>query len=80
VVLETTGASDFSVSVRSNPYRLVVEIRKAGQSEHGGALANLPKTTAVEAQPELAPAPAIKAENKPAGRLRATRAQVPFGA
>jgi len=71
VVLETTGASDFSVSVRSNPYRLVVEIRKAGQSEHGGALANLPKTTALEAQPELAPAPAVKAENKPAGRLRA---------
>jgi N-acetylmuramoyl-L-alanine amidase len=71
VVLETTGASDFSVSLRSNPYRLVVEIRKAGQSEHGGALANLPKTTAVEAQPELAPAPAVKAENKPAGRLRA---------
>ena len=31
VVLETTGASDFSVSLKSNPYRLVVEIRKAGQ-------------------------------------------------
>ena len=30
VVLETTGASDFSVSLQSNPYRLVVEIRKRG--------------------------------------------------
>jgi N-acetylmuramoyl-L-alanine amidase len=71
VVLETTGASDFSVSLRSNPYRLVVEIRKAGQPEHGGALANLPKTTAVAVQPELAPAPPVMAKNKPAGRLRA---------
>ena len=43
VVLETTGASDFSVSLQSNPYRLVVEIRKAGQPEHDGALANLPE-------------------------------------
>ena len=30
VVLETTGASDFSVSLQSKPYRLVVEIRKRG--------------------------------------------------
>jgi N-acetylmuramoyl-L-alanine amidase len=30
VVLETTGASDFSVSLKSHPYRLVVEIREAG--------------------------------------------------
>ncbi len=29
VVLETNGPSDFSVSMQSNPYRLVVEIRKA---------------------------------------------------
>ena len=28
VVLETNAASDFSVSLKSNPYRLVVEIRK----------------------------------------------------
>jgi len=33
VVLETTGASDFSVSMQSNPYRLVVEIRKAGNPD-----------------------------------------------
>ena len=34
VVLETTGASDFSVSLQSNPYRLVVEIRKRGAMDH----------------------------------------------
>ncbi len=30
VVLETKGASNFSVSLEANPYRLVVEIRKLG--------------------------------------------------
>jgi N-acetylmuramoyl-L-alanine amidase len=30
VVLETKGNSDFSVSLESNPYRLVVEVRAAG--------------------------------------------------
>jgi len=30
VVLETNGASDFSVSLEPNPYRLVVEVRKLG--------------------------------------------------
>ena len=68
VVLETTGASDFSVSLKSNPYRLVVEIREAGQPEHGGALANLPKTTAVVAPPALVPAPRAKAKNKLEGQ------------
>ena len=33
IVLETNGPSDFSVSVQSNPYRLVVEIRKAAQTK-----------------------------------------------
>jgi N-acetylmuramoyl-L-alanine amidase len=71
VVLETTGASDFSVSLKSNPYRLVVEIRAAGQPEHGGALANLPKTTAVVAPPALVPAPPAKAKNRLDGQARA---------
>ena len=31
VVLETTGASDFSVSLQLNPYRLVVEIRRTAK-------------------------------------------------
>ena len=34
IVLETNGASDFSVSLQSNPYRLVVEIRKAAKAEN----------------------------------------------
>ena len=34
VVLETNEASDFSVSLQSKPYRLVVEIRKAAKGDH----------------------------------------------
>jgi len=33
VVLETTGASNFSVSLEENPYRLVVEVRKIGAAQ-----------------------------------------------
>jgi N-acetylmuramoyl-L-alanine amidase len=69
VVLETTGASDFSVSLQSNPYRLVVEIRKAGQSLHS-AIADLPKTTVVVPQPALTPTPPARSENKLDGRPR----------
>jgi N-acetylmuramoyl-L-alanine amidase/putative methionine-R-sulfoxide reductase with GAF domain len=71
VVLETTGASSFSVSLQSNPYRLVVEIRKAGRTEHGGALADLPKATIVLPQPALIPAPSSRTGNKVDGQLRA---------
>ncbi len=46
VVLETNGASNFSVSLQSNPYRLVVEIRKAskgiGEPESRVPQTNLP--------------------------------------
>ncbi len=70
VVLETTGASDFSVSLKSNPYRLVVEIREAGRPERPGALANLPKNTAAVSPPALVPAPPVKAEKKLAGQAR----------
>jgi N-acetylmuramoyl-L-alanine amidase/GAF domain-containing protein len=41
VVLETTGASDFSVSLEPNPYRLVVEVRKAGNKPHPRAKIDL---------------------------------------
>jgi N-acetylmuramoyl-L-alanine amidase len=71
VVLETTGASDFSVSLQSNPYRLVVEIRKAGATEHGGALAKLPKSISSLPEPALMPVPPARAENKINGQLRA---------
>src|ERR1700690_1024667 len=70
VVLETTGASDFSVSLQSNPYRLVVEIRKAGQPLHS-AIADLPKATVVVPQPALTSTPPARAENKSAGQPRA---------
>jgi N-acetylmuramoyl-L-alanine amidase/putative methionine-R-sulfoxide reductase with GAF domain len=41
VVLETKGASDFSVSLESNPYRLVVEIRKPGTKPRARAKIDL---------------------------------------
>jgi N-acetylmuramoyl-L-alanine amidase len=41
VVLETTGASDFSVSLEPNPYRLVVEVRKSGAKPHPRATVDL---------------------------------------
>jgi N-acetylmuramoyl-L-alanine amidase len=71
VVLETTGASDFSVTFQSNPYRLVVEIRKAGQPPRDGALAGLPKSTAVLAKPVLPSAASPKAGKKLDGQVRA---------
>ncbi|HYM07446.1 MAG TPA: N-acetylmuramoyl-L-alanine amidase [Terriglobales bacterium] len=70
VVLETTGASDFSISLQSNPYRLVVEIRKPGQTPHDGALADLPKSTAVVAQPALPSVPTPQAGKKLSGQAR----------
>ncbi|MGH9538089.1 MAG: N-acetylmuramoyl-L-alanine amidase [Terriglobales bacterium] len=50
VVLETTGASDFSVSEQSNPYRLVVQIKKAAKPENSAA-SDLPKADL--SQPDL---------------------------
>jgi len=67
VVLETTGASNFSVSLQSNPYRLVVEMRNADKAEH--AVPDLPKTD-VKPQAALLPAAPARAENKLEGRLR----------
>ncbi len=69
VVLETTGASDFSVSLQSKPYRLVVEIRKAGQPQNP-ALGHLPKSTSAAPQPASIPAAPAKAENKLDRQLR----------
>jgi N-acetylmuramoyl-L-alanine amidase len=64
VVLETTGASDFSVSLQSNPYRLVVEIRKATQSP-SGPVSGLSKSGVIAApQPPSLTVPA-PARNKP---------------
>jgi N-acetylmuramoyl-L-alanine amidase len=41
VVLETQVASDFSVSLEANPYRLVVEVRKQGAKPHDRAKIDL---------------------------------------
>jgi N-acetylmuramoyl-L-alanine amidase len=41
VVLETKGASDFSVSLESNPFRLVVEVRKLGSRPRARAKIDL---------------------------------------
>jgi N-acetylmuramoyl-L-alanine amidase len=43
VVLETNGPSDFSVSLQSNPYRLVVEIHKAGKTDRS-AISDAPRS------------------------------------
>ena len=67
VVLETTGASNFSVSLQSNPYRLVVELRKGGAPEHG--VPDLPKA-AVKPQTALLPAAPARTGNKLEGQLR----------
>lgn len=67
VVLETTGASDFSVSLQSNPYRLVVEIRKRGTLDRG--IPDLPKTD-IRPQTALMPTAPTRAENKLERQLR----------
>ena len=72
VVLETTGASDFSVSVQANPYRLVVEIRKAAKPESGPTADQHSAEVKTAIAPEPAPiAPAhARAENKLAGPVQ----------
>ncbi len=67
VVLETTGESDFSVSLQSNPYRLVVEIRKRGALDRG--VPELPKTD-IKPQTVLLPAAPARVQNKLEGQLR----------
>jgi N-acetylmuramoyl-L-alanine amidase/putative methionine-R-sulfoxide reductase with GAF domain len=58
IVLETTAHADFSVSLEPNPYRLVVEVRKAGASPKG-AVKRFPNATAAEKNelPILVPPP-----------------------
>ena len=56
--------------MQSNPYRLVVEIRKAGNSSEHSAVADLPKSTSLETQPALLPTPSTRSTNKLDGQLR----------
>ncbi len=71
VVLETKGASNFSVSLEANPYRLVVEIRKLGAKPRDQAKIDLfaPKGQAASAASPLA--------NAAAGIPKATPASPP---
>jgi N-acetylmuramoyl-L-alanine amidase len=72
VVLETTGASDFSVSVQANPYRLVVQIRKAAKPESGPIADQNPtetRATVTPQPPPVAPTPA-PAANKKSGQVQ----------
>ena len=78
VVLETTGASDFSVSLQSNPYRLVVEIRKAGQPMHGGGRRSAENDD--RSASSLDAGSFATAETRFDGQLQATGAEVPPGA
>jgi N-acetylmuramoyl-L-alanine amidase len=75
VVLETTGASDFSVSLQSNPYRLVVEIRRTAKPASGPVTALPPTglTAAIAPRP-----PSINAPDAAGNRLdRRLKATVP---
>jgi N-acetylmuramoyl-L-alanine amidase len=72
VVLETNGASDFSVSLEPNPYRLVVEVRKLGSKPRDRAKVDLfapvnPAPTAPTAQASASAPPAspVAANHKP---------------
>jgi len=61
VVLETRGASNFSVSLEPNPYRLVVEVRKIGSKPQSRTKVDLfgpaSPTEAVSQTPATASAP-----------------------
>jgi N-acetylmuramoyl-L-alanine amidase len=74
VVLETNGASDFSVSLEPNPYRLVVEVRKLGSKPRDRAKVDLfapvnpaPKEEGITAQAPANPPPAnqVASNQKP---------------
>jgi N-acetylmuramoyl-L-alanine amidase len=75
VVLETNGASDFSVSLEPNPYRLVIEVRKLGTKPGARtkvdlfAPANsapLDQTASKQAPSNLPPADQVAVNQKPA--------------
>jgi N-acetylmuramoyl-L-alanine amidase len=74
VVLETNGASDFSVSLEPNPYRLVVEIHKLGTGPRTRAKIDLfaplnpapmDQATAVQAPTNQPQADQVAANQKP---------------
>jgi N-acetylmuramoyl-L-alanine amidase len=75
VVLETNGASDFSVSLEPNPYRLVIEVRKLGTKPGARTKVDLfapinseplDQTATKQAPSNLPPADQVMANQKPA--------------
>ncbi|HMH07585.1 MAG TPA: N-acetylmuramoyl-L-alanine amidase, partial [Terriglobales bacterium] len=68
VVLETNGASDFSVSLQSKPYRLVVQIRKSAKREN----------SAISGAPEPdPPTPDLLSRNRQSNDLTAPNSAPP---
>ncbi|HXM60809.1 MAG TPA: N-acetylmuramoyl-L-alanine amidase [Terriglobales bacterium] len=66
VVLETNGASDFSVSLEPNPYRLVVEVRKLGTKPPARAKIDLfAPTTSDQTAAKQAPSDQVGTTQKP---------------
>ena len=66
VVLETSGASDFSVSLEPNPYRLVVEVRKLGTKPGTRAKIDLfAPTNPVPSHQVAAPQPSVVLDSIP---------------
>jgi N-acetylmuramoyl-L-alanine amidase len=75
IVLDTRGGSNFSVSMESNPYRLVVELRgsekalAANQAAPKGTTPNLTSASADRAPSSLNAAPVATLAAKPAAKL-----------
>ncbi len=67
IVLDTKGGSNFSVSMESNPYRLVVEVRAAGSKVQPRAKIDLFSPAQVQPQEEIAKAPTTVAPTPAAG-------------
>jgi N-acetylmuramoyl-L-alanine amidase len=85
VVLETNGASDFSVSLEPNPYRLVVEVRKLGTKPRARAKIDLfapmnptplDQAATKQAPTNLPPADQVAVNQKPLNQIPLT--QIPL--
>jgi N-acetylmuramoyl-L-alanine amidase len=76
IVLDTKDGSNFSVSMESNPYRLVVELRSSGSNLNALASNRMPAKTAVPSEPAATTTP--KAPS--AGALTATTSDEAFPA
>ena len=71
VVLDTKGGSNFSVRLEPAPYRLVVEVRKAGtEVQARGKVDSFASATAPVKAASLAPPPAVEAPVHPATGVR----------